>query len=501
MAVYDKDVTDAAAQVKAVNDERTKIQAARTDAAAQAAKPAAKPTTSSDQEVLAEALALKAKLEARLAEAEKQQQELNVLQGLNPDGSKKTATQLLQEKRDQAAADRAALEASDPLFNKAVQPEAPAGYRYTWIGGTSTGQWKLYQTTPAGGAAPAGGGMGGGAATPAAKPTVVGNKTVRKLGGIVQEVNIMSDGSEMVTSEYKDFGARDSVMKMFENTGLGANFITSLMDTIDKVYSENIMPTEAQVLNTIYNSDAYKTRFAANEAIRKRMADGKGRPGDRLLSPFEYIKTEEGYKQILQEAGLPAGFYDQQEDFTKFIENSVSTAELTDRVNIAKNALQNADSKIVKSLQDYYGLSTGDLAAYLLDKDKAFEVIDSRLKYTTEEAKKMYTAAEIGGAALRANQMSDKAFAEEIYAAGKAGQAEEAFQTAATQQKDYERLTGLYGETAGAQDIAREELALAGGTDVTMKKRKLASKERAMFSQKSAVDTTSLGRRNKAADV
>jgi hypothetical protein len=113
----------------------------------------------------------------------------------------------------------------------------------------------------------------------------------------------------------------------------------------------------------------------------------------------------------------------------------------------------------------------------------------------------MYTSAEIGGAALRAGQMSDKAFAEEIYAAGKAGHAESAFQTAATQQRDYKRLMGLYGETSTEQDLAREELALAGGTDVTIKKKKLASQERAKFQQKSAIDTASLGRRSKTADV
>ena len=340
------------------------------------------------------------------------------------------------------------------------------------------------------------------AAAEAARPKVVGQKTVRKTGGVVEVYQTMSDGTQgSLLDSYKDFGARDSVMKMFENTGLGQAYIDSLMETIDKVYEDNIAPTDAQVLNSIYNSGAYKTRFAANEAIKKRMADGKGRPGDRLLTPYEYIQTEKAYEEILKEAGLPTGFYDQQEDFTNFIAMGVSTAELTDRVNIARNALNNADQGIKTALQDFYGLSNSDLTAYLLDKDRAMNVIDSRFKYTTEEAKKMYTSAEIGGAALRAGQMSDKAFAEEIYAAGKAGQAESAFQTAATQQRDYKRLMGLYGETSSEQDLAREELALAGGTDVTIKKKKLASQERAKFQQKSAIDTASLGRRSKTADV
>ena len=58
----------------------------------------------------------------------------------------------------------------------------------------------------------------------------------------------------------------------------------------------------------------------------------------------------------------------------------VSTAELTDRVNIARNALNNADQGIKTALQDFYGLSNSDLTAYLLDKDRAMNVIDSRFR-------------------------------------------------------------------------------------------------------------------------
>ena len=339
------------------------------------------------------------------------------------------------------------------------------------------------------------------AAAEAAKPKVVGVRTVRKTGGVVETVQVMSDGTDgKVVDTYKDFGAKDSVMKMFENTGLGATFIKSLTDAIDKVYDENIMPTDEQILNSIYSSEAYKTRFAANETIKKRMAEGKGMPGDRLLSPREYIAAEAGYREILQNANLPVGFYDTQDDFTKLIENTISVGELTERVNIAQNALNNADANIVNALKEYYGMTTGDLTAYLLDKDKAFNVINSRYQYTTEEAKKMYGAAEIGGAASRAGMGASKGFAEEIYTAGKGSMAEQTFQTAARQQSDYSRLLGLYGETAGQEDLARESLGLAGGAEVGIKTRKLASKERAKFATRSAIDKTSLGRAT-AADV
>ena len=115
----------------------------------------------------------------------------------------------------------------------------------------------------------------------------------------------------------------------------------------------------------------------------------------------------------------------------------------------------------------------------------------------------MYTSAEVGGAALRAGMGAGitKAFAEEITKAGKADEAERAFQGAARDQEDYQRLMSLYGEKSTQEDLAREALGLAGGAEVGIKAKNLASKERAKFATRSAIDKTSLGRREKSADV
>ena len=344
----------------------------------------------------------------------------------------------------------------------------------------------------------AGGGGGGGGRS------VVGVVTRRKPGGIVQTVQMWSDGTETVIDEYKDRSAGDAVEAMFQNLGLGDEFLKSLMGTIDKVYADNIAPTDAQILNSIYSSDAYKKRFAGNEIIRQRMANGKSEPGDRLLTPAEYIKTEAAYKELMQEAGLPAGFYDQQEDFAKFIgELGTSVAEITERVNIAKSVLQNADSYIKDSLKNYYNWSEGDMVAYLLDSERAFDAVNSRFAYTTTQLKEAYTEAEIGGSALRAGVEGGitKQFAEEISKAGKASQAEETFQTAARNQADYKRLMGLFGQNVTNEDLARERLGLAGGAEIGMKVKKLASKERARFETRTAVDRSSLGSRLRTPDV
>ena len=115
----------------------------------------------------------------------------------------------------------------------------------------------------------------------------------------------------------------------------------------------------------------------------------------------------------------------------------------------------------------------------------------------------MYTKAEVGGAAIRAGIKGgiSQEFAGEITKAGKADAAERAFQGASRDQADYQRLMGLYGEKAGTEDLAREALALTGGAEVGIKTKKLASKERAKFQQRSAIDKTSLGPRLRSADV
>jgi hypothetical protein len=463
--------------------------------------------TKTPAELLVELQAQEKKLGERLTALQALKDEAtaasNIAKGLNADGTKLTRTQQLQKDRATAAGLSVEEAAGSPLFNKANKPEAPAGYRYVWLGGTATGQWTLRQNL---GVTDVGTGGTGGAqtqtkATDAVKPTIVTQKTVRKSGGTVQTVNVMSDESEVVVDEYKDYSARDAVMQMFENTNLGDTFLKSLMDSIDTVYTDNIAPTESQVLNSIYNSEAYKTRFSANETIRKRMADGKGRPGDRLLKPADYIETEKTFRDIMSEAGLPAGFYDTQEDFSNFIANGVSPGELQSRVNIAQAALQKADKNVVDALKSYYNLSTTDMVAYLLDKDKAFNLIEGRFSFSTAELEKQYKSAEVGGMATRAGMTADKALSEEIVAADKGGKAEEAFQLAATNQKDYKRLLGLAGQKAGESDLVRQQLGLVGGTDVEIKTKKLASQERARFKQKSAIDTTSLGRRFKTADV
>lgn len=360
---------------------------------------------------------------------------------------------------------------------------------------------QVIQQPSGGGSSPAPG--GGGSAVTAAPATVVSVITRRRTGGWVDTVQIMSDGSQQVIDSYQDMSARDSALAMFRAAGLDEAFINSLAASIDAVYASNVMPTDAQILSAIYNSDAYKKRFAANEVIKKRLADGQGRPGDAMLTPKEYIDLENTYRQIMQDAEMPIGFYDSVSDFTNLIANGISAAELKGRVDTAHDALTNADDSVRNALQQFYGLTTGDMVAYLLDPTKAQPILMGKTNNqyglnSADALQRAYRTSEVGAYATRQGLEGDKSLSEEIVQLGQDDRAESAIRAAAGADAQLKRLGSLYGESLDYRDLVRESLNLSGGTTSGRKRKKLASKERAAFNGQSALDRTSL---SKATDV
>ena len=346
---------------------------------------------------------------------------------------------------------------------------------------------------------------GGSNPPPAAPPTVAGVYTKRE-GMYLVTYERMSDGTQREIDRAKERSAGDDVQAMFTNAGLDRAFVSQLVGIIDGLYQGNAAPTQGQMLNAIYNSEPYKKRFAANETIHQRLADGQGRPGDRLLSPKEYIDLENTYRTIFQDAQMPTGFYDAPDDFNNLISNSISAAELQSRVNVAQDALQKADKATLDSLTKYYNLNQGDLVAYLLDPTKAMPVLEGISKQAANvygmnsrsDLERMYESSKVGGAAARQGLDVGKSMSEEIVDQGKAKQADEAFSIAGAQDTDLRRLGRLYDQPLDFKDLVKESLSLTGGVDSGKKRRKLASKERASFGGQGALDRTSL---RKAQDV
>ena len=145
-------------------------------------------------------------------------------------------------------------------------------------------------------------------------------------------------------------------------------------------------------------------------------------------------------RSLFRAAGLPEGFYDEPEDFHRFILNDVSPAELEERVMNGIVRAQNASPEVKDQLRRFYGIDEGGLAAYMLDPTRALPVIQRQI-----------AAAEVGGSAVRTGFGElGKAEAEDLSTLD-AGQLDEGFSHLAANQELFHRLD------RGEEDISRED--------------------------------------------
>jgi len=270
--------------------------------------------------------------------------------------------------------------------------------------------------------------------------------------------------------------AYDLLFSQFKQYGL-ETLVTPLKDLIISGAS----PAEFTI--KLRDTDAYKKRFAANQArIQKGLA---------AISEAEYLGLEDQYQNIMRNYGLPANYYTRgdmgrQEGFEKFIANDVSAAELEDRVMTAQNRVLNANPEVIASLRQFYpDISNGDILAYTLDPEKGLS-----------EIKRKVTAAEIGGGALQAGLNITGTRAEELGAAGiTKQQAQQGFQTVADVAPRGGQLAAIYGESPYTQQTAEQEIfGLAGSTEAAKQRKKLVGLEQASFSGRTGTAQGALGR-------
>lgn len=216
----------------------------------------------------------------------------------------------------------------------------------------------------------------------------------------------------------------------------------------------------------------YKQRFAANE---QRVKNGLSE-----LKPAEYLALEEGYRQVLQSYGLPKGFYDKNDDFTKFIGNDLSVAELQARVQVAHDQYIAAPDYMKNLWTSYFGTS-GEAIAAILDPNTATQLIVDRGQQVA-----------LGGAAAQygfnINQQRAQQFQQEGVSLDQARQAYQKIQSSfATDQSIAKR----FGTTF---DQAQEENSLVlGQADALQKRQSLYNEEEALFQGGIGSDQNAIG--------
>lgn len=256
---------------------------------------------------------------------------------------------------------------------------------------------------------------------------------------------------DLLKGEQRD--AYLALKSLFGSYGLGS-LAPKILEYVQEGYGADTIGILLQ------RTDEYKQRFAGNEARRAA--------GLQVLSPAEYLATEQAYRQLMRNAGLPEGFYDQPEDFTQFISKDVSPTELKQRVDIASLATTHADPATKQALQQM-GISGSDVTAYFLDPTRA----------TTLIQKQMGTA-QIGAAALRNNLEFNQGRAADWYLQGVTSeQAAQGYGAIAGYLGDVSKLGQIYGEDYNQATAEAEVFGNSGAAQ--QKRRGLASQERASF--------------------
>lgn len=265
-----------------------------------------------------------------------------------------------------------------------------------------------------------------------------------------------------------DQNAYDTLVAIFNAYGLGSLAPTLLG------YVQRGITDSGSIETLIRETPEYKTRFAAN--VQRQAA------GLNALTIGEYLGLENSYAQILSGSGLPPGFYDTKDDFTKWIAGDVSPDEIRERVNMAQQATLSSDPNIRRALADYYGLGDGDLVAYFLDQNRATSLFQTR---------RAFNSAGIGGAALdqglslsadRANLYADKGIT--------TAQAASGFGQVAQVLPDATKLGNIYGDPFNQVDAENE--FILGLASAQRKREQLAGKEVASFTGSGGLSRTAL---------
>ena len=231
--------------------------------------------------------------------------------------------------------------------------------------------------------------------------------------------------------------------------------------------------SEATITIQLQETPEYQARFKANAVrLKNNLA---------VLTPAEYLTTEDTYRQVLRSYGLKQ--FDTDEYVSQFLANDVSPTELTQRVQTAVQRVQNADPAVSKTLRDYYGIGQADLVAYVLDPATQFEKV-----------KRQVAAAEVGTAARIQGLETGVGVAEQLAAQGVTqAEAQKGYATIADILPTAEKLSAIYGTTLEGYDQSSAEQEVFNSLASAQRARqKLTAREIAQFSGASGASRASL---------
>ena len=242
-------------------------------------------------------------------------------------------------------------------------------------------------------------------------------------------------------------------------------------------YDKTVDPATGQPYNA-----AYSKRFAGNAA---RVAAGMN-----AYDEGTYLQVENAYEETLRRYGLSNMISPDrsvnQAKFADYMGKGIAPTEFAGRIQTVADEVINADANVKAQFKAFYpSITDADLVAYFLNPKETLPVLQTKVR-----------AAEIGGAATSQDLGITEARAMEL---GKFGvtrkDAITGFSQVAEALPTGKKLSDIYAEEkiGYTQQVAEDEY-LKQDAQAKLKRNRLASKERAMFSGQSGVGSGSLTR-------
>lgn len=189
----------------------------------------------------------------------------------------------------------------------------------------------------------------------------------------------IGDVAEAASDDPNKLAAQRDALALIRNTFAQYGLPDSLADW---AWGEIVAGKgNAEIMLDLRQRPEFKAEFPEIEARQKA--------GLSALSPGDIISYRANVRQMMRAAGLPEGFYDSKEDFTKFIVGDVSAKELGDRINLAAQAAYQAPQEFRDSLAEW-GVNLGDMTSFWLNPDVAQPLLERK-----------FAAAQLAGAAKR----------------------------------------------------------------------------------------------------
>lgn len=285
--------------------------------------------------------------------------------------------------------------------------------------------------------------------------------------------------AEQVAAQRKS--AFDVIREKFTAMGIkevgddiAAIFAGKGVDRFGKAFDEIPTTSEGFYLQLI-NTKSYYDRFGSvNEARLKA--------GYKALDEKTIVGMEDEYQKVLTSYNMPAGFYDQTQDFQMFLKNNLTNVDVANVIQAYRDFVQTGtDSNVRKQLKDLYGIGDEAIAAYMIDPAKGQSILENIA------GKNMNTAA-----ALIEGLTAEEAQMAQAYGAGSLGYG--------TQRQKYSQvqrelqttgnLAAIYGENFGAKEAIAAEFG--GDVQAQAQAARIKATGQAAFGGTSGIGRTAL---------